>query len=73
MTPTEAIGWCITVIAVAGVVLNNRRRRECFILWMVSNALSAVVHFAAGMWALTCRDAVFFVLAVDGLIRWSKQ
>ena len=37
----EIIGWIVTVIAVYGVLLNNRRRRACFAVWLVSNTLSA--------------------------------
>ncbi len=68
----EIVGWAVTVIAVAGVVFNNHRRRECFWLWLVSNGLSAAIHLSAGMIALTVRDCVFIVLAVDGLRRWRK-
>jgi nicotinamide riboside transporter PnuC len=66
----ELVGTVATVIAVAGVLLNNRRRRECFYLWIVSNALTLGVHVAAGVWSLAVRDGIFFVLAVEGLLRW---
>ena len=66
----EIIGTIITIIAVSGVLLNNHRRRECFYLWLVSNALSAGVHLYAGMYALTVRDTIFFCLAIHGLIYW---
>jgi nicotinamide riboside transporter PnuC len=66
----EFFGAVATVIAVAGVVMNNRRRRGCFYLWIVSNALTLGVHVAAGVWSLAVRDGIFFVLAVEGLLRW---
>lgn len=69
---SESVGWAITAIAVSGVVLNNRRNRLCFIVWMASNALSAGVHLSAGMFALAARDTAFFFLAIHGLIVWSK-
>lgn len=72
MICAETIGWIITVIAVAGVVLNNQRRRACFGLWLISNTLSAGVHLAAGMYALATRDVIFFALAIHGLICWSR-
>ena len=68
----EIVGTVITVIAVAGVLLNNHRRRECFYLWLVSNLLSASVHLTAGMYAMTARDLIFFALAIHGLIHWSR-
>ncbi len=69
----EAIGWTVTVIAVTGVILNNHRLRACFVLWLVSNSLSAGLHIHAGMTALAVRDAIFFILAIHGLICWSKK
>jgi nicotinamide riboside transporter PnuC len=69
----ELVGWLITVIAVTGVILNNQRRRGCFWLWLVSNSLSAGVHFAAGLYALACRDVIFFALAIHGLVAWSRK
>lgn len=69
---TEAIGWAATVVAIVGVVANNKRLRWCFLVWMVSNAISAGLHLAAGMWALTVRDAAFFVLAIYGWHAWAS-
>ena len=69
----ETIGLLATVIAVAGVVLNNHRLRLCFSFWLVSNSLTLFVHLAVGVWSLAARDAVFLILAVDGLRRWRKE
>ena len=68
----ETIGAAITVLAVSGVVLNNRRHRACFALWLVSNAASAAVHIAAGMYSLAARDLIFFALCIHGLILWTR-
>ena len=70
---TEIVGGAVTVVAVAGAVLNNHRRRECFLAWMASNAASAGLHIAAGMIALACRDLIFLGLAVDGWRRWGRK
>ena len=69
----ELIGFISMVFAIAGVILNNRRLRLCFLLWMVSNGLSLVVHAQAGIWSLLIRDAVFFVLAIEGWIIWGNK
>ena len=73
MTLLEAIGWAVTVIAVTGVVLNNLRNRACFVLWMVSNAMTAAVHGQAGMSGLLARDVIFFGLCIHGLWAWKKN
>lgn len=69
----EAIGWLATVIALAGVWMNNRRRRACFILWLVSNALTFGIHSCVAMWAMAVRDLAFFVLAIHGWRLWGSR
>ena len=69
----ELIGFIAGAIAVAGVILNNRRVRFCFVLWVVSNTLSMGLHANAGMWSLAFRDLVFLVLAFQGLYMWRKK
>ncbi len=69
----ELIGTIATILAIAGVVLNNRRLRVCFIIWFVSNAISLAIHAQVGVWSLTARDAIFLILAVEGWIKWGKK
>lgn len=70
---SEIAGLIVTVVAVWGVLLNNRLRRSCFILWLISNGLSAVIHAGAGMWTLTLRDVIFFGLCIEGFWRWQSR
>ena len=69
----ELISVIVTIFAVAGVILNNRRRRACFVVWFVSNGMSLGVHVASGLYALSVRDAIFLVLAVEGWRLWGKK
>jgi nicotinamide riboside transporter PnuC len=62
-----------TGLAVAGCVLNNRRRRACFGLWIVSNLICGVLHGGAGLWGLVVRDVLFSILAVEGFLKWREQ
>jgi len=69
----ETAGAVAAGLAVAGVFLNNHRRRVCFILWMISNAATGLIHAYAGLWALLARDLIFLVLAVQGWRLWGRQ
>jgi nicotinamide riboside transporter PnuC len=69
----EFFGTIATILAIAGVIYNNRMSRVCFWFWLASNAITAVIHCQASLWSLAVRDIVFFVLAFDGLKRWSKS
>jgi len=68
----EILGAVCSVIAVAGVVLNNRKVAACFYLWIISNMISAGLHAEAGMYSLVIRDLIFCALAVEGAIKWRK-
>jgi nicotinamide riboside transporter PnuC len=68
----ELIGGIATVLSVTGVILNNRRRIECFYIWLVSNLLSAGIHAVNGPWSLFIRDMIFIALAIEGIIIWKR-
>ncbi|MGH2271363.1 hypothetical protein ACQ9LF_06150 [Anaerohalosphaeraceae bacterium U12dextr] len=69
----ETFGIAVTLLAVAGVWYNNHLDRRCFYLWIVSNAISLMLHLAVGMFALAIRDAAFLILLADGLRRWARK
>lgn len=69
----EIAGIVATILAVIGVLTNNRRLRLCFLFWLVSNALTAGIHAQAGIWSLVVRDSIFFVLAIEGWFKWGKR
>ena len=69
----ELIGTIATILAVTGVLANNRRLRWCFIVWFVSNGLTLFIHAHAVIWSLVVRDAIFLVLAVEGWIKWGRK
>ena len=69
----EIVGYIAGAVAIAGVVLNNRKLRACFLLWMASNAMSMWLHVVASMWSLSIRDGIFLMLAVEGWYRWTEK
>lgn len=66
----ELLGIISGVLGVVGVLLNNRKLRVCFLVWLVSNGISCGLHMHAGLWSLAARDALFFLLSLDGWRRW---
>ena len=69
----ELLGTTAMLIAISGVVLNNRKSRWCFGLWLVSNAISAFIHVRVGVWSLVVRDIVFIALACEGWWLWGRR
>ena len=69
----EYVGTVATVVAIAGVCMNNRKIRACFIFWILSNAATLAIHVHAGIWSLAARDGVFFLLAIQGWFMWRRK
>ena len=69
----ELFGTVSTIMAVIGVLANNRRLRWCFLVWGVSNSLSLAIHAQAAIWSLMARDAIFLVLAFEGWYKWGRN
>lgn len=69
----EIFGTISTALAIFGVVLNNRRIIFCFYLWLISNGITAAIHFNVGIYSLLIRDLIFFTLAIEGIYRWRKK
>lgn len=68
----ELIGIISGIMAVIGVVLNNYKMKVCFIVWLMSNGLSAYCHYDVALSSLFWRDLVFLGLAVHGWLEWRK-
>lgn len=68
----ETLGKIVTILAVTGVILNNRKMKGCFCLWIFSNSLCAYIHWGAGLNSLFVRDIIFLCLAVEGWYKWSR-
>jgi nicotinamide riboside transporter PnuC len=63
--------WLITLAALVATVLNIRRRRECFAVWVVTNTAWMVIDMQAGLPAQACLFAIYAVLAIWGLFAWA--
>lgn len=64
--------WMLTAASLAGVVLNIKKNKACFAIWAVTNAAWAVIDYMAGLTAQAALFAVYFCLAVWGLVEWRR-
>jgi nicotinamide riboside transporter PnuC len=63
--------WAVTILSIVGVVLNIKKRKECFFIWAFTNAAWCIYDFVIGAYAQAALFAVYFVLAIWGLIEWA--
>ena len=66
----EILGLIGTGFLIAGFFGNIRKRRWCFLMWMVSTALYFAAAAIEGLYVFCARDAIIFVLCFYGWKRW---
>ncbi len=67
------IGWIITALSILGVVLNIYKMRTCFYIWSVTNFAWMIIDWRAGLYSQSALFAVYFVLAIWGIIKWKSS
>lgn len=65
--------WITTILSLVGVVLNIYKKKECFIVWSVTNLTWCIVDFIMGLYQQAVLFFVYFVLAIIGLIKWWRE
>lgn len=68
-----AATWIVATMSVTGTVLNIYKNRACFYIWAVTNFSWMVYDFWIGAYAQSTLFAVYFVLAIWGIIQWGKS
>lgn len=69
----EVFTWTLAALSVVGVVLNVKKKSICFVIWAITNAAWAVYDFSIGAYAQSALFAVYFGLAIWGLLKWKKE
>lgn len=65
--------WSIVAASLVGVVLNIKNRRECFYVWAGTNAAWTAVDWYHGVYSQAVLQAVYFGLAIWGLVAWKRS
>jgi nicotinamide riboside transporter PnuC len=60
-------------LAVAGVMLSNRKRRSCYVCWLFSNLFWAIINWTHGLHIEALQNGVFLYLAFEGLRKWKGE
>lgn len=65
--------WAVASASLVGVWLNIQRHVACFWIWAVTNAVWMIVDVAHGIPAQACLQGVYLLLAVYGIVKWSRH
>lgn len=62
--------WCVTAVCLLGTVLNVKKRRECFYLWIVGNIAWLGFDLWSGIFSRAALDIVQLAFSVWGAWEW---
>lgn len=65
--------WVLAVLAVVGVILNIKKKRICFVIWLFTNSAWCIVDAVRGIPAQSALFALYTVLAIWGIHEWRKE
>lgn len=63
----------LTILALIGVILNIKKHRACFYIWMFTNTSWAVVDFYKGIPMQGILFTIYTGLAVWGVFAWKEE
>lgn len=66
----DVFTWTVTLVCLTGTVLNVKRMRACFMLWIVGNIAWAAWDLSQGLFSRMLMDLVQLGLAVWGWVSW---
>lgn len=67
------ISWITTAMCLTGTILNVKKIKFCFWLWLIGNILWLIIDIKNGLWSRAILDIVQGVLALWGIIEWRKE
>jgi len=65
--------WFVTFLSLAGNVLNVKKKRSGFIVWIFANCIWLAYDFWCGTYSRCLLDVVQTIFCVWGLIEWTNK
>lgn len=73
MTLFNILTGLLTILALIGVVLNIKKNKACFYIWLVTNASWACIDFYKDIPAQGILFTIYTGLAVWGIFAWKEK
>jgi nicotinamide riboside transporter PnuC len=67
------MSWLLTILSITGVILNTYKNKWCFVIWLITNISWSLYNLYHKMYSQSFLFFVYFMLAIYGLIKWSKD
>lgn len=65
--------WFLTILSLIGVILNIKKKRACFLIWMCTNFLWTIIDFKKGIPEQGVLFLIYTGLAIWGWFDWKAE
>ena len=65
--------WAVTATSLFATILNIKKKRACFFIWLVTNSLWFLYDFHIGAYAQSALFFCYVCLAVWGMLEWKQK
>lgn len=62
--------WIVTMISLIGSVLNARKSKWCFYIWILANTLWLIYDVYIGLYSRAALDIMQTIICISGIIYW---
>ena len=62
--------WLVTGASLTGTILNIKKKRICFIIWLITNSIWCIYDFKIGAYPQSALFFIYVILAIWGIIEW---
>lgn len=73
METLDALTWLLTCVSVTAVVLNIKKKRVSFLVFLAANAGWITVNFLKGIPAQAALFVIYSGLSLWGFIEWGRN
>lgn len=65
--------WVVTIISLIGSVLNAKKSKWCFYIWILANMLWLTYDIHIELYSRAALDVIQTIICVSGIIYWNKE
>lgn len=67
------IMWFVTALSLSGNVLNIKKKRSGFVIWVIANILWLIHDIYTGLYSRAMLDIVQTGFCIWGIIEWNNE
>lgn len=65
--------WIVTIISLIGSVLNAKKSKWCFYVWILANVCWLIYDIHTRLYSRAALDVIQTIICISGIIYWKEE